>query len=127
MREPVEVVLEWHEALNREDGDAVLALSHEEIEIVGPRGSGSGLDLLRGWLLHARVRLHPGRAFARGDTVVMEQRGVWRSPETGETVGEAAVASVLRVREGRIAYFARFDALEPALEHAGLRESDACR
>ena len=125
MRSPVEAVEAWHAALNRADGDEVLRLSDPDVEIVGPRGSGFGHDLLRRWLEHTRVELHPRQAFARGDRVVVQQHGIWRSPETGEATGEAEVASVFRVREGRVAFYARFDSLEAALEHAGLGEADA--
>ena len=121
---PAGVVLAWQEALNREDHDAVLALSAPDVEIVGPRGSGRGLELLRGWLGHARVRLHPRRTFARGDAVVVEQHAEWRSPEGGDLAGEAEVASVFRVAGGRVSYYARFDRLADALALAGLSEAD---
>jgi hypothetical protein len=39
-------------------------------------------------------------------------------------MGEAEVASVLIVRDGRICYYARFDSLETALRHAGVDEAD---
>lgn len=120
---PVQVVLAWHDALNREDGEEMLRLSDPNIEIVGPRGSGFGLELLRQWLHHARVHLLPRRRFAARDTVVVEERGIWVSPETGEVVGESDVASVFRVRQGRVAYCARFDTLAAALAHAELDET----
>lgn len=106
---PVAVVRAWHDALNRADGAAVVALSDPDIEIVGPRGSGFGLDLLRRWLDHARVSLHPRRTFLDGDTVVVQEEAVWRSPETGAEVGRAEVASIFRVRDGRVSYYRRCD------------------
>ncbi len=121
---PILVVRAWHEALNDRDLKAVLRLSDSEIEIVGPRGMEVGLDALRSWLDTTRLELHPRRAFTRGDMVVMEQHGVWRSPDTGEVVGEAEVASVFRVREERIASYARHDDLQTALDRAGLGASD---
>ncbi|MBV9773507.1 MAG: nuclear transport factor 2 family protein [Gemmatimonadetes bacterium] len=123
-RSPAAVVADWQDALNREDHDTVLRLSDPDIEIVGPRGSGFGLDLLRQWLGHTRVQLHPQRVFARDDTVVVAQHGVWRSPETGAVAGEADVASVFRIRESRVAYYARYDTLADALLHARLGEAD---
>src|SRR5688572_7418218 len=67
---PVEVVQAWQEAANRRDIEQVLQLSKADIEIVGPRGSGFGHDLLRQWFDHARVELEPLRVFARGAVVV---------------------------------------------------------
>ena len=118
------VVEAWHDALNREDSVRVVDLSDPNIEIVGPRGSGYGRALLREWLNHARVQLEIQKRFVAGDTVVVAQRGIWHSPETGQSLGEANVASVFRVKDGRVAYYARYDALEDALLRAGLSESD---
>jgi hypothetical protein len=112
------VVQTWQTAVNEQDAPRVLGLSDPEIEIVGPRGSGFGHDLLQQWLQHARVQLEPRRTFSRGDYVVVEQRGTWRTPEMGELVGEADIASVFRVLEGRVTYYARFGDLTEALEHA---------
>lgn len=123
-RSPSTVVHDWHDALNAEDAEGVLRLSDPNIEIVGPRGSGFGHALLRAWLAHARVRLEPRRVFARGSTVVVEQHGVWRAPESGEVLGEADVASFFRVVDGRVAYYARFDSTGAALAAAGLSEAD---
>jgi len=121
---PLAVVRAWHEALDRRDAQGVLALSDAEIEIVGPRGSGFGHALLRDWLDHARVSLRPLRAFARGGAVVVAQHGVWRSPESGEVIGEAGVASAFRVAGGRVVRYARHDTLEAALADAGLTTDD---
>ena len=115
-----EVVQAWHDALNGADPDSVLALSHPAIEIVGPLGSGFGLDLLRRWLDQTRVQLVPKRWYEEGNVVVVEEDATWRSPESGEVVGRAEVASVFHVREGRVSYYARFDALAAALSHAGI-------
>jgi hypothetical protein len=123
---PVAVVLAWHDALNAADHERVLELSDPDVEIVGPRGSGFGHALLRQWLDHTRVSLMPKRVFARGGSVVVGQRARWASPETGETIGEADVASHFRVKQGRISYYARFDETSAALEQAGLAEQDVC-
>jgi hypothetical protein len=118
-----EVVQAWQEALNLEDRERVLQLSHPNIEIVGPRGSGFGRDRLRQWLEHTRVQLLPKRTMADRACVVVEQTGLWRDPESGEISGEADVASVFRVQDGLVSYYARFDSLSAALDHAGIRQA----
>jgi len=123
MLSPLEVVQEWLRAANRQDVERLLALSDPDIEVVGPRGSGFGLRLLRDWLRRAGLTLQTRRTFARGDVVVLAQHGVWRSPDTG-TVGEAEVASRFRVSGGRVVQFARHDDLAVALQEAALTESD---
>jgi hypothetical protein len=121
---PVDVARAWVEAVNARDVERVMELSDAEIEIVGPRGSGYGHALLRDWLGHAWLRLEPRRTFARGEMVVQAQHGVWRDAATGEVTGDADVASRLVVRGGRVALYARHDALDEALAAAGLAAGD---
>ena len=122
--DPVTIVQAWQEAANRQDIDGLLALSDPNIEIVGPRGSGYGHQLLRDWLGRASLRLETLRVFGRGAAVVVAQHGVWRSVETGEVVGEQDLASRFRVVDGRVVQFARCDRLEEALAAAGLTHGD---
>jgi len=63
-------------------------------------------------------------AFVHGDTVVVEQHGVWHSLATGEVTGEKTLASVFRVDDQHVMRFARFDSLNAALEAGGLDQSD---
>jgi len=119
MHEAKSVVDAWMAAANGQAVERLLELSDPAIELVGPRGSAHGHDVLRAWIARAGVTLTPQRTFASGDTVVVAQRGVWRSPETGET-SEADVASVFRVRDGRVTYLARYDDLQTALAQAGI-------
>ena len=119
----VRAVAAWHEALNAGDADRLVELSHPEIEVGGPRGSGRGTGLLREWVEHAGIRLDPLRVFHRTQTVVVEQEARWRSPETGELSGTQVVASVFVVREGKVASVSRHPDLSEALRVAGLDES----
>lgn len=75
-------------------------------------------------LARAGLTLEMRRIFAAGGAVVAEQRGVWRSVETGEFVGEADVASCFRGAGGRVAYLSRRDDLRAALEEAGPSYAD---
>ena len=122
--DPVAIVEAWQIAVNDRDIDRLLELSHPEIEIIGPRGSGHGHQLLRDWLGRAGLSLTTQRVFARGDEVVVAQHGIWRSIETGDVIGEADVASRFRVDGRRVALFGRYDDLDTALETAGLTHAD---
>ncbi len=118
------VVNGWVDAANAPDAERLLALSDPDIEIVGPRGSGFGHQLLRDWLARAGLELETLRTFAGGDMLLLEQRGVWRSQETGAVTGEKIQASFFQVKGGLVAKFARFDSLDEAFAATGLDLSD---
>ena len=121
---PLAIVQAWQDAVNARDVARLLELSDPDIEVVGPRGSGRGHQLLRDWLGRAGLRLETRRVFVRGNVVVLAQHGVWRSVETGEVTGEADIASRFRVGGRRVVLFARHDSLDAALAEAGLDDSD---
>jgi hypothetical protein len=120
----VEAVLRWHEALNAGDAERLAALSHAEVEIGGPRGTARGRPVLEDWVGRANVRLEPLRLFGRGPTVVVEEAATWRDAQTGETTGEATVATVFALDGGLVARIVRHDGLEDALRDADLDRSD---
>ncbi len=119
----VDVVSAWHEALNNGDTDRLVALSHEDVEMGGPRGVVSGAEALCEWVVRANILLKPQRIFQREDTVVVEQEAEWRSLETSEVVGEDTVGSIFVVRDGRVASITRYPSLADALSSANLDES----
>lgn len=127
---PTAIVRQWQRESNEKNTDRLLELSSPDIEIVGPRGSTRGHEPLRDWLSRAGLTLETLRAFARNDTIVMSQRGTWKSHETGETSGEAGLATRFVVKNGRVKELARHDgsdALDTALEEAGLGYEDEVR
>ncbi|MGH2485449.1 MAG: hypothetical protein ACRDHE_05490, partial [Ktedonobacterales bacterium] len=126
-RAPLEIVRAWIAAANAQDTSRLIQLSDPNIEISGPRGSGIGQKLLRGWLARAGLALETTRAFARGHVVVLEQRGVWRSLESGAVTGERALASAFRTDERRVVWFGRYDDLATALKAADIARSDELR
>ncbi len=123
-RDTLAIVREWQEAVNRRDLERLRAVAAADIAIVGPRGVGHGFDLLADWLGRVGLALETMRSFVRGDTVVMEQQGVWSAVESGERRGAATVASAFRVVAGRVAWYARYDTLAEALGGTGLTAAD---
>ena len=116
------VVEAWHEALNAGDVDHLVALSHPDVEVGGPRGTGRGAQLLRKWVDRANVRLAPRRVFHQADTVVVEQEAEWNSANTGQVTGQA-VTSVFVVRDDQIVRVVRYPDLADALRAVNLDES----
>jgi hypothetical protein len=115
----IDVVRDWHGAVNRGDADELVALSREDIEIGGPRGTATGSSILRDWVGHAGIQLEPGRWFAGPGIVVVEQIATWRTSDGGLTE-PATIASSFRVEDGKVNKMVRFESLEAALTANGL-------
>jgi O-acetyl-ADP-ribose deacetylase (regulator of RNase III)/ketosteroid isomerase-like protein len=116
---PVDVVHAWLAASNAAAAERLVELSAPDIEIIGPRGTARGHDVLREWLARAGARFETERVFSAGDRVVVEQHGVWQTPD-GQHRGEAKLASRFVVRAGRVQQVQRYDSLREALADAGL-------
>ncbi len=113
----IQTVTAWHEALNSGDVDRLVELSHPDVEVGGPRGMGHGVELLRGWVDRAGIRLEPGRIFHEADTVVVEQAAQWHSANGAQTV-----ASVFVVRDGLVTSVVRYPGLTEALRAANFED-----
>src|SRR3954463_15864531 len=117
------VVAAWLEAVNRRDVGALERLTHEEVQIDGPRGGGR-MDraVLAEWLARAGFSAAGLRWFCGANgSVVVEQDARWVDPASGAERGQARVASRFVVNDGRVARYARHDdGLQPALSAAGL-------
>jgi hypothetical protein len=124
MTSELAIVQAWQTAANNQNIDRLLELSAPDIAIVGPRGRGSGHQLLREWIARAGLTLSTVRMFQRGDTVVLAQHGVWQSSATSGLPSEANLASRFRVHGQRVIEFERYEDLASALAAANLSEAD---
>ena len=119
------VVEAWHEAVNGRDSSRLRGLSAPDVEIVGPRGSGRGGQVLEAWLQHAGLTLTPLRWFCGGDgRVVVQQWAIWRSPVTGAVLGAQEVATRYQIDGGVVVAFERHDDLAAAMAAADLAAGD---
>lgn len=119
------VVAEWLEAADRRDGARLELLSDEDVEVVGPRGTVRGAQVLSQWVGRAGFSSEPLRWFCGGDgTVVVEQDARWVDVTTGAERGRAVLASQFRVHGARVTQYARHEDLDTALLAAGLRATD---
>jgi hypothetical protein len=123
-RNPVETVQQWQAAVNTQDTDTALRLSHNDIEIAGPRGSGRGRALLADWLGRAGATFRGLRWFCQGGQVVVEQEATWHDLRTHAPHSRTVVASHFLVADGVVVRVARHDTLESALAAAGLDPSE---
>lgn len=121
------IVEAWLDAVNRSDGRGLEELTHEEVEIVGPRGAGrSDRRVLSEWLTRAGFSAESLRWFCGADgSVAVEQNARWVDATTGAEQGRARVASQFHVVGTRVATYVRHDGgLLPALTAAGLDEGN---
>jgi len=118
-RDRLETVRAWHEAVNRGDADALVALSDDDIEVGGPRGTARGSAVLRDWLDRAGIQLEPQRWFASPSELVVEQVAIWRSPD-GTLTNPQNIASSFTVEDGRVKKTVRYGSLTAALAATGL-------
>jgi ketosteroid isomerase-like protein len=116
----VQTVAAWHEALNYGDVERLVTLSHPNVEVGGPRGSGHGAQILREWVDRANVRLEPGRMFCEANAVIVEQEAEWQSTEPDD---RQTVASVFLVHEGLVTSVVRYPDLASALRAAKFDET----
>jgi ketosteroid isomerase-like protein len=116
----IQTVIAWHDALNAGDAERLLALSHPNVEVGGPRGSARGTQILREWVGRADIRLEPGRSFGEAGTVVVEQGAEWQSADPGNV---QSVASVFVVSDGLVTSVVRYSDLASALRAANVDES----
>lgn len=119
----IHIIKVWHETLNNGDAGRLVALSHPNAELGGPRGAGYGANLLHKWVDRAGIRLELQRIFHRTDTAIVEQEAEWSSADAGQVTGSQMVASVFMVRDGQVISVIRYPDLAKALNAAGLDES----
>ena len=116
----LDLIEEWHAAVNAGDGAAAGTLCTDDVQVGGPRGGGSGRDLLVDWVGHAGVRLEARRWFCGRSGAVVEQDARWVAGTTGEPGAPVRLATRFAVDGGRISRVLRHTALADALADAGL-------
>src|SRR5437763_2725863 len=100
------VVEAWLDAVNRGDVGTLERLTNDEVEIVGPRGSGR-MDraVLAEWLARAGFSAEELRWFCGSNgAVVVEQDARWVDPASDSERGQARVASRFVVDDRRVAF-----------------------
>ena len=122
-RDAIAIVQAFHDHLNNREVAMLLELASDDLRIGGPRGSGEGKYLLEEWVGRATISLVPQRWFRDDNTVVVEQKAVWRDPSTGAETGTQTVATVFTVRNGLLAGIYRYGFLGEAVNSVDMDES----
>lgn len=111
-------MLAWHDALNDGDVDTLLALSSDDVEIGDAAGAAQGHAALRDWAQRLDAKVEPGRTYVHDGVVVVEQRIVAVTGETGSG------ASAFRVVHDHVTSVFRHADLAAALAATELTEAD---
>ena len=111
-------VLAWHDALNSGDVDTLLSLSSDDIEIGDPHGAAQGHEALRDWAEKLDYKIEPGQVYVHDGVVVVEQRIVSVTGESGPG------AAAFRVVDDRVTSLFRHDDLAAALAATELTDDD---
>lgn len=115
----METVLAWIAAVNHQQLDELLELSDQQIEIVGPRGSGFGHALLGDWIAQAGLSLEVKALWQRRNEVLVEAIGKWSEAES-----RARVVMLFGVANGRIRRFQRLAQPEGVLAESDWQKAD---
>jgi ketosteroid isomerase-like protein len=114
----IATVLAWHDALNGQDFDTLMALSSGDIEVGDAKGAAQGHAALLDWARSVGGTAEPGRMYVRDGVVVVEQQIT--SAAGDSTTGAAA----FRVVRDHVTSVFRHDDLASALAATELSEED---
>ncbi len=120
----LDVVEDFHAAVNEADARGLEALAADDIVLAGPHNEGKGRALLKPWLVQNGLSWRPLRWFYGGDgTVVVEQLARWYPRDRRidpSDVDEERLASAFFVSDGQVIRCERFVDLSSALSATGL-------
>jgi hypothetical protein len=120
------LIIAWHDAVNKRDLAAARALVTDPVEVAGPRGTHSiTAREFADWIITSGIRLRPLSAHPVDDvTMIIEQEATW--PDNADTEAAATpptpVATLFRTRNGSLSSIRRFASLHDALR-AGSNEA----
>jgi ketosteroid isomerase-like protein len=116
----IATVLAWHDALNEQDFDTLVALSSDDIEVGDAGGAAQGHAALLEWARSADVKAEPGRLYVHDGVVVVEQ-------QVTSAAGNSAAAAAFRVVHDHVTSVFRHADLASALAATELTEQDLAR
>ena len=116
----IATVLAWHDALNEQDFDTLVALSSDDIEVGDAKGAAQGHDALLDWAQSADITAEVGRMYVHDGVVVVEQQIAARSDPASTTTA----ASAFRVVRDHVVSVFRHADLASALAATDLTEQD---
>ena len=113
----IATVLAWHDALNEQDFDTLVALSSDDIEVGDANGAAQGHAALLDWAQSSGIKAEPGRMYVRDGVVVVEQ-------QVTSAGGTSTAAAAFRVVRDHVTSVFRHNDLATALAATEMTERD---
>lgn len=110
-----DVVDGWHAAVNSGDVEEAVQWCAPDVTVRGPRGTGQGHDLVRGWLTRSGIRLTPQeQLFVQDGRIALRELAQWT---TSDAPAEAPTEPsetwcVFEVADGRLTAIERYESRE---------------
>lgn len=117
------VVIHWHDLLNKGLIEEVKKISDQDIELGGPKGTVHGIQYLDEWYKRSKLTLKPESYYKHKNVVVVEELGKWHD-DKGEVTASHNVVSAFEVQNNKISRIMRYDNLKSAFNDTGLTNSD---
>ena len=114
MSDAVQVLRQWHDAVNAGDIDGAVACCDENVAVQGPRGVGHGHDLMRSWLPRSGIRLEPQEDLVdTGGRFVVREVARWTTANApdGAPLEPTETWCVFTVDGGMVTSIARYETL----------------
>jgi hypothetical protein len=113
----IATVLAWHDALNEQDFDTLVALSSDDIEVGDAKGAAQGHAALLEWARSSGIKAEPGRMYVHDGVVVVEE-------QITSGAGDSTAAAAFRVVRDHVTSMFRHPDLASALAATELTEKD---
>ncbi|MFD1607388.1 hypothetical protein [Oceanobacillus luteolus] len=112
----------WVELSNEGDLEGLSKVTANELEIVGPKGTGV-IDHkeLGEWLKRAKLKLVTINRYAKDHFIVLEQQGTWLNPDDS-IKGQGIVFTVFKIVDQNVTFLARYDNKQEAFDVSGLSD-----
>jgi hypothetical protein len=112
MSDAVQVLRQWHDAVNAGDIDGAVACCDVNVAVQGPRGVGHGHDLMRSWLARSGIRLEPQEDLVdTGGRFVVREVARWTTANApdGAPLEPTETWCVFTVDDGLVTSIARYE------------------
>jgi hypothetical protein len=114
----------WHDAVNAGDVEAAVALCGDDVAVGGPRGTGTGREVVRAWLVRSGIALHPQHDLVVADgRALVHERARWRTTDDAPVQlrdgSEHDTWVLFDVADGLVTAVRRFETEADALAAAG--------